>query len=174
MPFAHQPNEIESYEEDEVKILRARYNPISGEFLGIEYCISLMTVWNDPQEQFFDYGYNKENDKVLFSTQKLKIPNSCKSTIFGQHRMQYEGGAFDTEEYSNVFFYLPATVDRNEKTNKYLNSVNLKPFAVKVSDFGENFNRADFNFNRAVIVELMKRVAQQSSQNLKRNADVFF
>ena len=44
MPFAHQPNEIESYEEDEVKILRARYNPISGEFLGIEYCISLMTV----------------------------------------------------------------------------------------------------------------------------------
>ena len=127
MPLAHQPKDIESYElkDDEVKILRPRYDPISREFLGIEHCIALITVKNDPQEQFFDYSYNKENAKVLYSTRKLKIPNSFKTTIFGQHRMQYEGGAFDGEKYFNIYFYLPSTVDRNEKINKYLSSVNL-------------------------------------------------
>lgn len=38
MPFAHQPKDIESYElkDDEVEILRPRYDSLSGEFLGIE------------------------------------------------------------------------------------------------------------------------------------------
>ena len=117
MPLAHQPKDVESYElkDDEVKILRPRYNPINGYFMGIENCIALITVRNDPQEQFFDYGYNKENSKVLYSTRKLKIPNSFKTTIFGQHRMQYESGTFRGEKYSNLYFYLPSTVDRNKK-----------------------------------------------------------
>ena len=67
MPLAHQPADVESYllKEDEVKILRPRYNPVSGDFLGIEYCVGTITVCNDPQEQFFDYGYNKDNAKAL-------------------------------------------------------------------------------------------------------------
>ena len=88
MPLAQQPKDIDAYEpkDDEVKIQRPRYDPASGQCLSIEYCVGLITVRNDPQEQFFDYGYNKGNTKVLFSTQKLKIPNSFKTTIFGQHR----------------------------------------------------------------------------------------
>ena len=60
MPLAHQPKDVESYElkDDEVKILRPRYDPISGYFMGIENCIALITVRNDPQEQFFDYGFD--------------------------------------------------------------------------------------------------------------------
>ena len=137
MPLAHQPKDIKSNElkDDEVKISRTCYDPFSGEFLGIEHCIALITVRNDPQEQFFDYGYNKENVKVLHSTRKLKISNSFKTTIFGQHRMQYEGGAFDEQKYFDIYFYLPSTVDRNEKINKYFSSVNLKPFAVNPSRF---------------------------------------
>ena len=75
MLLAQQPKEIESYvlNDNEVKILRPRYDPISGEFLGIEYCVALVTVRNDPEEQFFDYGYHKENSKVLYSTRKLKV-----------------------------------------------------------------------------------------------------
>ena len=51
MPLAHQPKDVKSYElkEDEVIILRPRYDQISGEFLGIENCIALITVRNDPQ-----------------------------------------------------------------------------------------------------------------------------
>ena len=167
---------IESYESknNEVKILRARHDPISGEFLGTENCLALITVRNDPQEQFFDYGYKKENDKVLYSTRKLKIPNSFKTTIFGQHRMQYEGGVFDGEKDSNIYFYLPSTVVRNEKISKYLSSVHLKPFAVNPADIAEGFNPADPDLNRSAVVKYMKRVVLQSSQNLKRNADAFF
>ena len=85
MPLAMQPKDIGSYQlkDDEVKILRARYDHISGEFLGIEYCIGLITVKNDADEQFFDYGYNKDNSKSLYSTKKLNIPSSFKATVFG-------------------------------------------------------------------------------------------
>ena len=89
-------------------------NPISGEFLGIEYCVAAVTVRNDQDERFFDYDYNKDNSKLLYSTKKLKIPNSFKSTIFGQHKMQYKGGAFDDQKIFELFFYLPSTVDRSE------------------------------------------------------------
>ena len=142
--------------------------------MGIENCLALITIRNDPQEQFFNYGYNKENDKVLYSTRKLKIPNSVKTTIFGQHRMQYEGGVFDGEKHSNIYFYLPSTVDRNEKINKYLHSVHLKPFAVNPADIAQGFNPTDPNLKRSAVVEYMKRVVLQNSQNLKRNADAFF
>ena len=68
MPLAHQPKDIESYvlKDDEVKILRSRYDPVSGEFLGIEYCIAVIIVRSDPEEQFFDYGYDKENSIKKF------------------------------------------------------------------------------------------------------------
>ena len=87
--------------------------------------------------------------------------------------MQYEGGAFNTQDFSQIYFYLPSTVDRNEKINKYMTSVNLKPFAINHTEFGDQFNPADLDFDRSVMVELMKKVALQSSQNLKRNANVF-
>ena len=43
MPLSQQPKNIEDYElkEDEVKILRPRYDPVSSEFLGIEHCVAL-------------------------------------------------------------------------------------------------------------------------------------
>ena len=68
---------------------------------------------------------------------------------------------------------MPSTVDRSEKINKYLTSVHLKPFRVECSCLGKNFNPADLNFDRAAVVAYMKRVAEQSSQNLKRNVDAF-
>ena len=42
MPLTHQPKDIESYElkENKVKILRAKYDVVSGEFFGIEYCVA--------------------------------------------------------------------------------------------------------------------------------------
>ena len=117
IPLSIQPKNIESYElkDDEVKILRIRYDPISSKFLGIEYCVGLITVKNDPEEHFFNYGCNKYNSKMLYSTKKLKIPSCFKGTIFGVHKMQYDGGAFSEESFSKILFYLPSTVDRSEK-----------------------------------------------------------
>ena len=175
MPLAHQPKDIESYDlkDDEVKILRSRYDPVSGEFLGIEYCIAVITVRNDPEEQFFDYGYSKDNSKTLYSTRKVKIPSSFKSTVFGIYKNKYEGGAFSDELSSRIFFCLPSTVDRNEKIMKHLTSVYLKPFHVNHESIGENFDPSSNDFNRQSVISYMRKVAEQSSQNLKRNADAF-
>ena len=139
--------------------------------MGIQYCVGLITV-KDDEEQFFDNGYNKGNSKMLYSTKKLKTPNCFKGTVFQVRKMQYEVGAFSEESFSKIFFCLPSTVDRSEKINKYLTSIHLKPYHVNPSDLGENFNPA-IEFDRAAVVSYMKRVAEQSSQNLKRNAHAF-
>ena len=54
-----------------------------------------------------------------------------------------------------------------------MTSVNLKPFTGNPTDFGDDSNPAEFDFSRLAVINLMKKVALQSSQNLKRNADAF-
>ena len=108
---------------------------------------------------------------MLYSIKRVKIPSSFKTTCFGGHKNQYEGGVFSEEDFSRLFSYLPSTIDRCEEISKYLISVYLKPFHVNISELGEDFNPA-LSFDRAAVVSYMKKVAEQSSQNLTRNADV--
>ena len=68
---------------------------------------------------------------------------------------------------------MPSTVDRNEKIMKHLTSVYLKPFNVDHESIGENFDPASNDFDRELVISFMRKVAEQSSQNLKRNADAF-
>ena len=58
MPLAQQPADVESYEcnPNEVKMLRALYDLQSGRFLGLKQCVALITVRDDDNKQFFDYG----------------------------------------------------------------------------------------------------------------------
>ena len=49
----------------------------------------------------------------------------------------------------------------------------MKPFSVNPNGIYQDFNPADPNLNRSAVVEYMRKVALQSSQNLKRNADAF-
>ena len=72
MPLAHQPKDIERYDlkEDEVNILRSRYDPVSIEFLGNEYWVALITVRNDPEEHFLSMGTSKRTLKFLFRQRK--------------------------------------------------------------------------------------------------------
>ena len=48
----------------------------------------------------------------------------------------------------------------------------LRPIAVNVKDFGANFNPAE-HFDRDIVVSVMKKIAEQSSHNLLRNADAY-
>ena len=74
----------------------------------------------------------------------------------------------------NSFFICQQPLKKNEKINKYLTSVHFKPFHVDFAAvFGEKFNPADPDFDRAAVVSYMNKVAQRSSQNLKRNPDAF-
>lgn len=88
-PLLNQPENINEYSPkmNEVKILRAKYNPTTGKCLGLDYCLAHLTFRNNPLDQFFDYGYSKENNKISCSTQKIKIPSSFSTTVFSRNRI---------------------------------------------------------------------------------------
>ena len=75
----------------------------------------------------------------------MKMPNSFKTTMFNKHKIQYEAGAFDTDS-SNLLLFLLSTVDRIEKINKHLGSVNLRAVDINKNDFGQNFNPAALDY----------------------------
>lgn len=142
VPLLNQQEDLEQYvsKDNEVKLLRAKYDMTTGNFLGMENCLAYLTVCGDFHEQFFDYDYSKDNSKILYSVQKLKVPNSFTSTIFNKHRIQYESGVFSETDFSDVLFFLPSTVDRIEKINRCLGSVNLNPIDIEIDKFSKKFD----------------------------------
>ena len=64
--------------ENEVKMIRPKYNAETGEFLG------LYKNFGSPDQVFFNYGYNKDKSKVLYSPYRRRIPNSFSRTIFNR------------------------------------------------------------------------------------------
>ena len=115
---------------DEAKIFRLKSDTVSRESLGLVETLGYLTIHGGFMEYFFDYGYSKENSKVLYSHYKMKIPNSFLGTIFNRHRIQYEFGALDMES-SKTYFFLPSTPDRIEEIKRYMNSVNLIPIDIE-------------------------------------------
>ena len=95
-PLLNQPENLQEYtpQESKVKILRSKYNTVTGQFLGLQNCLGYLTVRGDFHKQFFDYGYSKGNSSILCSTHEMKVPNSFSSTIFNRHRIQLESGAY--------------------------------------------------------------------------------
>lgn len=109
----------------------------------------------------------------------MNIPNSFSTTIFGKHRIQYESGAFGETDISNIFFFLPSIVDRIEEIiNKYLGSVNLNAIDINIDKFGQNFDPSKLDVKttesenvRKSVLRVLKKIAEHSSQNPRRNAD---
>ena len=121
-----------------------------------------------------------ENCKILYSAHKMNIPNSFSTTIFGKHRIQYESGAFGGTDSSNISFFLPSTVDRIDKIKKYLISVNLNANDINIAEFGQNFDPSKLDVKtterkgvRKLVLKVLKKIAEHSSLNLKRNADEY-
>ena len=56
---------------------------------------------------------------------------------------------------------------------KHLTSVYHKPYNINYETIDENFDPSSNDFDRDSVVSYMEKVAEQSSQNLKRNADAF-
>lgn len=86
-------------------------------------------VRSDSQEYFLDYGYSKENSKILHSFHRKRMLNSFSGTFFNRHQIQYESGAWNTE------FHFPAITDRDEEINRYMGSVNLIPINISEHTF---------------------------------------
>ena len=68
-PILNPPEDLQNYipKDNEAKIVRPKYNDVSGQFLGLVETLGYLTVCGDKRDCFFDYGYSKENSKVLYS-----------------------------------------------------------------------------------------------------------
>ena len=66
-PMLNPPEDLKNYipKKNEAKIVRPKYDVISGQFLGLVETLVYLTVRGNERECFFDYGYSKENSKVL-------------------------------------------------------------------------------------------------------------
>ena len=81
--------DLKNYEcqPNEAKFYRPKYDTVTGEYLGLCETLGYLTVRGDNQECSFNYGYSKDNNKVLYSHHKMKIPNSFSRIIFNRHRI---------------------------------------------------------------------------------------
>ena len=91
-------------------------------------------IRGDTDEHFFDYGYSKQNSKILHSHHKKGMPNSFSGTFFNRHRIQYESGAFQTE-FSKIYYFLPSVTDRVEDINRHMGSPHLLVINISEDTF---------------------------------------
>ena len=120
MPLAHQPKDIESYDckDDEVKILQAKYDPATGKFLGIEYCVVLITVKNDPEEQFFDYGLFKPIQKCSIPLEKARFRAVLRQPLSAHIRISTKVECFLNNIFQKSFsIYPPLSTGVKRSTN---------------------------------------------------------
>ena len=66
------PENIESYvfKEREVKLRRPRYNPTTGEFLGLYDTVGFLVCRGEEEEHFLSYGYDENKPKLFYSFYK--------------------------------------------------------------------------------------------------------
>ena len=138
-------------------------------------------VRGDNQEHFLDYGYSKQNSKILHFHYKKGISSSFSRTFFNRRRVQYESGAFQGNTFSSVFFFLPSTTERIEDINRHMGSVNLSPIDI----LEKNFDAEDVSFDQSkldfeceekqkisrTVVKMLKQVIDISNANLVKNSD---
>ena len=89
--------------ENEVRMVRPKYNPETGEFLGLYETVGFMVVRGSLEEVFSNYRYDKERSKVLYAHYRRRIPNSFSGTSFNRQCIMIESGQADAE-FSNIFF----------------------------------------------------------------------
>ena len=139
--------DLKSYEptENEVIIYAPLYNTSTSLFYGLTEKLGLITVRGDEQERFFSYGYSKEKSKLLYCNMKTQLPNIFSSTCFKKHFQllldQNENGV----KQSQLYFFLPATLDRKEEILQYKESVHLHPIDLEEDKLKNEFGIESFN-----------------------------
>ena len=153
--------------ENEVRMVRSKYNPETSEFLRLYETVGFVVARGSPEEVFCNYGYDKEKSKVLYFHYRRRIQNSFSGTIFNRHRVMIESGVADTE-FSNNYFFLYFITDRNEENNKYLNNVSISPINISQEQLN-NWAGVEFNPSKLDLVgsdKALMSLIQNVSLNL--------
>ena len=153
-------------------MVRPRYDPETGEFKGLHKTVDFLVVGGSPEEVLFNYGFNKEKSKTLYSHYRKKIPNSFSGTIFNRHRAMIESGEVEGE-FSNIFFFLPSITDRSEEIDKYLNNGLISPIDItqqQLNGWAEtSFDPS--NLDIYAVINCLKHMNNICNSNIVRNAE---
>ena len=138
----------------------------------------------DPKERFFSYGYSKEKTAVLYCSMKSPLPNIFSSTAFKKHIPFLMDQNELKIKQSELFFFLPPTLDRKEDFLQRKDNVHLHPIVLHIDDLKAEMSLTSFdprllenNRARESLVpgfyDVMKKITELSNQNLVRNSDAF-
>ena len=152
--------------------------------VGLKKNLGHITLWGDEREQFYSYGFPKEESNVLYCYQKDPLPNILYSTTFKKHHLLLLDQNQKKVSASKMFLYLPATLDRKEKFLQYKDNVHLHPVDVtyeklRMLNKGNDMNPIllENKILRKDVVpayyKAMKKIAEVSDQNLIRNSDAY-
>ena len=171
---------LDTYEpkDNEVFIYVPLYNTVTGLYYGLTKMLGMITLRGHAQERFFSYGYSKEK------SMKVPLPNTFCSTCFQKHKQLLLDQSKLGVNYSELFFFLPATLDRKEDFLQWKDNVHLHPIDLSIDDLKNEMSVASLDPSlleskqlRASLVpgfyKVMKKVAELSNQNLVRNSDAF-
>lgn len=101
------PEDLQNYEfgPREVKLYCPRYGTITGKFESRYEILGYLMVHGDAEEHFLDYGFSKQNSKLLHSFHKKRMSSSFSGTFFNRHCIQYESGSLQTP-HLHIYFFL--------------------------------------------------------------------
>ena len=115
---------------------------------------------------------------------KTSLPNIFSCAAFKKHLPFLLDKSQNKAKFSNMFFYLPATLDRKEDFLKWKDHVHLHPIDLSFDYLTEITGNKEKNPSllnnkdlRGEVVgtyyKLMKKIAENSNQNLGRNSDAY-
>ena len=115
---------------------------------------------------------------------KAPLPNTFTSTCFQKHKQLFLDQNELGIKQSQIFFFLPGTLDRKEDFLQSKDNVHLHPIDLSIDDLKNEMSLTSFNpillenkQLRASLVpgfyKVMKKIAKLSNQNLVRNSDSF-
>ena len=128
-----------------------------------------------------DYGFSKQNSKILQCYYKKRIPIIFSGTFFNRHKIQFESGAFQIT-FSNLYYFLPSTTDRVEDINRHRGSINLLRIDIPEKTFevqdNVQFDPSKLDYDcpekgkiTKAVVKMLEKIIEILNPNLAKNAD---
>ena len=184
--------EIYDPNDDEVIIYTPMYNTVTGLYYGLRKKLGQIISRSDAKERFFSYGHNKEKSVLLHCSMKSPLPNIFSSTAFKKQVPFLMDQNEVKAKQSELFFFLPATLDRKEDILQWKDNVHLHPIDLTFEDLKAErpvttfdarsvttFDPSLLENNHARkslkpdLYKVMEKIADLSNQNLVRNSDAF-
>ena len=128
--------DLDNYEckENEVILYVPVYDTATGLYGGLVKKLAYITLRGDAKEKFMSYGYSKENSSLLYCSMKKPLPNIFNCTAFKKHFSFLLDENQNNAKFSNLFLYLPSTLDRKEEFLHWKDNVHLHPADLTYDD----------------------------------------